>query len=134
MPITQNHKKPDDAAFWSAPYEEFHGAKPDCRTLFNFGSVGAFHRVRDGTDKRNEMGAQSMLGTALGQSKFANGMMFYDPGMDSFCVSADCVLDTKREQGGALPSIQHDGGFFAKFKSHESDGPTEFDAGDSVSA
>ena len=92
LPITENRKKPNDPAYWTTPYEELYGTKPDYRILFNFGAIGSFHRYRDGNRHRSKMDAPSMLGIALGRSEFTNGMIFYNPTMDSFCVSADYIL------------------------------------------
>ena len=76
------------------------------------------------------MDAQSMLGSALDRSKFTNGVIFHNPEMNTFCVSADHILDTQRQLSNVFPDIQHDGWFVAKFKSDENDSsPPEFEIG-----
>ena len=53
--------------------------------------------------------------------------------MDSICVSADYIIDTKRHISDVFPNIRYDGGFIAKFISHdESDNQPTFDIGDEV--
>ena len=133
LPVTQDPSKPDDVKFWTTPFAEFYGTKPDYRILFNFGSIGAFRRVTDGSIKRSKMDAQSMLGIALGRSEFTNGMVFYNPEMDSFCVSADYILDSERHIGDIFPSLRYDGGFVAKFISEDKDkNPSTYGIGDTV--
>ena len=67
-----------------------------------------------------------MLGIALGRSQFTNGMIFYNPELDSFCVSADYLIDTQRHIGEVFPSIIYDGGLTTKVISDKKDGPTKF--------
>ena len=63
--------------------------KPDYRIVFSFGSIGSFRRPRDGNHKRTNFESQCMLGIALGRSEYTNGMIFYNPVLDSMSVSAD---------------------------------------------
>ena len=74
-------------------YFKYLGVKPDYRILFPFGSIGPFRRPRDGNHKRTNFESQCMLGIALGCSKYPNGMIFYNPVLDSMSVSADFLLD-----------------------------------------
>ena len=67
-----------------------------------------------------------MLGIALDRSKFTNGMIFYNPELDSFCVSADYLIDKQRHIGEVFPSIVYDGGLRTKVISDKKDGPTKF--------
>ena len=52
--------------------------------MFPFGCIGSFRRAQDGNHKRTNIKSQCLLGTALGRSKFTNGMVFYSPILDSF--------------------------------------------------
>ena len=77
----------------TTPYYEFFGVKPDYRILFPFGSIGSFCCPCDGNHKRTNFESQCMLGIALGCSKYTNGMIFYNPVLDSMSVSVDFLLD-----------------------------------------
>ena len=92
------------------PHFEFFGTKPDYRILFPFGCIGAFCRARDGNHDRTNFESQCMLGIALGRSEYTNGMIFYNPIMDSFCTSADYLIDKNRLVGEVFPSLRYDGG------------------------
>ena len=107
----------------STPYYEFYKEKPDYRVLFPFGSVGAFRRVRDGVRDRHKLDSQCMLGIALGRSEYTNGMVFYNPELDSFCTSADYILDKHRMIGEVFPSIRYDGGLITAVISDKTEGP-----------
>ena len=79
------------------------------------------------------MDAPSKLGISLGCSQFTNGMIFYNPKMDNFCVSADYLLDSEQKIGNVFPSMQYNEEFFAKFVSQEDDNsPPTYEIGDSV--
>ena len=52
-----------------------------------------------------------MLGIALGHSEFTNGMIFYNPTLDSFNVSADYKLDKQKQLGEVFPSIKYNEGY-----------------------
>ena len=93
LPVTTNPNDAKNSAFWSTPFKEFYNTKLDYRIIFNFGSIGAFCRVIDGNKKQSKMDSQAMLGITVGRSEFTNRMIFYNPEMDSFCVSADYILD-----------------------------------------
>ena len=108
------------------PSFEFYGEKPDYGIPFPFGAIGAFHRVPDGNTSRSKYTSQSMLGIALGCSEFTNGMIFYNPELDSFCVSADYLIDKQRHIGEVFPSIIYDGGLTTKVISDKKDRPTKF--------
>ncbi|OEU11655.1 hypothetical protein FRACYDRAFT_244773 [Fragilariopsis cylindrus CCMP1102] len=109
----------------------FYGEKPDYRVLFPFGCVGAFRRVRDGTRDRTKFESQGLLGIALGNSEFTNGMVFYNPIMDSFCTSVDYILDKNRLVGEVFPNISYDGGLTTSVISTSS-GPTKFDINEKI--
>ena len=132
LPITQNANDINDVKYWSTPHQEFYGEKPDYRLLFPFGVVGAFRRFKDDNRNRTKFDSQCMLGIAIGRSEFTNGMIFYNPELDSFCVSADYLIDKQRLVGEAFPSIRYDGGLTTKVISNEKIGPSKYDIGDSV--
>ena len=92
----------------STPYFDFFGIKPDYWILFLFGCIGAFCRPRDGNHTRNNFESQCMLGIALGRSEYTNGMVFYNPLMDSFCTSANYLVDKNRHVGEVFPSLRYD--------------------------
>ena len=70
----------------TTPYFECFGVKPDYRILFLFGLVSSFYCPRDGNHNRISFELQCMLGIALGDSEYTNGMIFYNPIMDSMSV------------------------------------------------
>ena len=70
--------------------------KPDYCILFPFGSVGSFCRPRDCNHNQTSFELQCMPRIALGGSEYTNGMIFYNPIMDSMSVSADFLLDKNR--------------------------------------
>ena len=130
LPISSNPAS-TDPEFLTTPHEAFYGEKPDYRVLFPFGCVGAFRRVRDGTRDRTKFESQGLLGIALGRSEFTNGMVFYNPIMDSFCTSADYILDKNRLVGEVFPNISYDGGLTTSVISTSS-GPTKFDINEKI--
>ena len=110
LPMTSNPATLQDLKFWMTLYKEFYREQPDYRILFKFGSIGAFPQVTDGSTKRLKMDAQAMLGIAVEQSEFTTGMVFYNPEMDSFCVSADYILDKQKQLSDVFPLICYDEG------------------------
>ena len=103
LPVVQQQdgtpEKPIDLSIMTTPSFEFFGVKPDYRILFPFGSIGFFRCPHDGNHKRTNFKSQCMLGIALGRSEYTNGMIFYNPVMDSMSVSADFLLDKNRHVG-----------------------------------
>ena len=89
----------------TTPHFKFYGTKPDYCTLFPFGAIGSFRRVRDGNRDRTQFESQGMLGIALGRSEYTDGIVFYNPVLDSFGTSADYLLDKGRNIGDVFPSI-----------------------------
>ena len=89
----------------TTPHFEFFGTKLDYRILFSFGCIGAFCPARDGNHNRTNFESQCMLGIALGKSEYTNGMNFYNPIMDSFCTSADYLIDKNQHVGEVFPSL-----------------------------
>ena len=89
----------------STPHFEFFDVKPDYRILFPFGCIGAFRWPRDGNHTCNDFELQCMLGIALGRSEYTNGMVFYNPNLDSFSTSADYLVDKNRHVSEAFPSL-----------------------------
>ena len=67
-----------------------------------------------------------MLGIALGRSEYTNCMIFYNPIMDSFCTSADYLIDKNRRVGKVFPSLRYDGGLTMSVLSGKDDTPTKF--------
>ena len=89
----------------TTPHFEFYGTKPDYCTLFPFGTIGSFRRVRDGNRDRTHFESQGMLGIALGLSEYTNGIVFYNLVLYSFSTSADYLLDKNRNVGDVFPRI-----------------------------
>ena len=88
LPVSCN-KDSNNLQFLTTPHEQFYGTKPDYRTLFPFGALGSFRRVRDGNRNRTKFESHGMMGIALGHSDYTNGMIFYNPTLDSFNTPAD---------------------------------------------
>ena len=59
-------------------------------------------------------------------------MIFYNPTLDSFCTSADYLIDKNRHVGEVFPSLLYNGGLTTSVLSDKSDGPTKFAIGDRV--
>ena len=133
LPITSNPKDPSDILSLTTPHEAFYGTQPDYRILFPFGCLGGFRRYRDGTRSRNKFESQSMLGIAVGRSEHTNGMIFYNPTLDSFSTSADYYLDRNRLIGEEFPSLLYDGGLTTSvWSSNRRDVPSKYDVGETV--
>ena len=132
LPVTTKAEGDQRPEFMTTPFEAFYGEKPDHRILFPFGSIGAFRRVTDGVHKRTSFESQCLLGIALGRSEYTNGMIFYNPELDSFCTSADYILDKQRLVGEVFPSIRYDGGLITSVISKEHDGTQSFSIGEKV--
>ena len=132
LPVTCGKEGDQDPALLTTPHKEFYGEKPDYRILFPFGCVGSYRRVRDSNRNRTTFESQCMLGIALGRSEYTNGMIFYNPELDSFSTSADYVLDKKRSIGEVFPSIRYDGGLITSVISNKKDGPPRFTIGESI--
>ena len=119
LPVTTNPNDPRNTDFWTTPHEAFYAEKPDYRILFPFGCYGSFRRERDGNHARSSLDSQGLLGIAVGRSEFTNGLVFYNPELDSFCTSADYKLDRSRMLGTVFPSIVYDGvGHFCTLIAH----------------
>ena len=88
---------------WSSPLELFYGHAPDYRVLFSFGSIGYFHRPADGQRRRQTFESKSFVGLAVGRSDFCNGLVFYNPDLQTFSVSSDYSLDVDRGVSDAFP-------------------------------
>ena len=67
-----------------------------------------------------------MLGIALGRSEYTNGIVFYNPNIDSFSTSSDYLIDKNRHVGEVFPSLRYDGGLTTSVLSEKSDAPTKF--------
>ena len=132
MPVTSKKSGESKPEFLTTPYFEFYKEKPDYRILFPFGCIGAFRRYCDGTVSQKSLDSQCMLGIALGRSEYTNGMIFYNPESDSFCTSADYMLDKHQMIGEVFPSISYDGGLITNVLSNKGDQPTRFKINDEV--
>ena len=105
LPITQQQDGVDDLSLWSTPYYKFYSVCPDYCILFPFGAISAFRYVCNGNHDHKSFKSQSLLGIALGRSQFTNGMIFYNPILDSFCTSADYLINKNWHIGEAFPSL-----------------------------
>ena len=114
----------------TTPYETFYEQKPDYRVLFPFGCIGSFRRPTDGNNARKTFDSQGMLGIALGRSEFTNGMVFYNPTLDSFCTSVDYVLDPHQSVQEHFPNIIYDGGLTTSVLSNEGSIPCKYSIGE----
>jgi hypothetical protein len=95
----------------TTPFEAFYGIKPDLRTLFPFGSIGYYGCPRNGPyGTRTNFESQSFVGIALGHADTSNGMLFWNPTLTCFCVSADYRLDDTRAVADPFPTLVYDGG------------------------
>jgi hypothetical protein len=100
-------------------HELFYEVKPDLRVLFPFGAIGYYHRPSDGgRGKRKKFESKAFTGIALGRSDNANGIMFWNPTLQRFCVSADYKLDGDRSLANAFPDIRYDGGLNVRLYSN----------------
>ena len=59
-------------------------------------------------------------------------MVFYNPVLDSFCTSADYLLDKGRNIGDVFPSIRYDRGLVTSVLSNKDDKPVKFDIDERV--
>ena len=73
-----------------------------------------------------------MLGIALGQSEYTNGMIFYNPVLDSMSVSANFLLDKNRHIGEVFNCLRYDGGLIMSVLLDGNSTPTKFNAGDAA--
>ena len=73
-----------------------------------------------------------MLEIALGCSKYTNGMIFYNPVLDSMSVSADFLLDKNRHIGEGFDCLRYDGRLIMSVLLDGSSTPTKFNAGDTA--
>ena len=65
--------------------------------LFLFGYVASYRHVCDSNINCTTFKSQQcMLSIALGRSKYTNGMIFYNPKLDSFSTSADYIISLTR--------------------------------------
>ena len=95
----------NDPTLMSTPHFAFFGVKPDYRIFFLFGCIGAFRCPRDGNCTCNDFKSQCMLGIALGRSEYNNGMVSYNPNLDSFSTLADYLVDKNRHVGEVFSSF-----------------------------
>ena len=132
LPITQQQDGTTDPAHMSTLHFDLFGVKPNYRILFPFGCIGAFRCPRSGNHTRNNFESQSMLGIALGRSVDTNGMIFYNPNLDSLSTSANYLIDKNCHVGEVFLSLQYDGELTTSVMSEKSDAPTKFNIGENV--
>ena len=73
-----------------------------------------------------------MLGLALGCSEYTNGMIFYNPVLDSMTVSVDFLLDKNQHIGKVFDCLRYDGGLTMSVLSGGNTSLPKFNAGDAV--
>jgi hypothetical protein len=100
-----NRKPP---AALTTPFELFYGIKPNYRTLFKWGCMGYYRRVRNSSGGRGQFDMHSSVGIAIGRSNHTNGMIFWDPVTQLMNVSADYKLDPDASIGTHFPSVIYD--------------------------
>ena len=101
----------DNPSDLTTPHELYYGTPPDYCVLFPFGALGYYHRPQDGgRGNRTTFKSQAFTGTALGRSDNANGLMFWNPALQRFAVSADYRLNSARSLQSAFPELNYNGG------------------------
>ena len=118
--------------YLTTPYYEFFGEKPDYRILFPFGDISVFCPFCNGDTHCHAFDLQCILGFALGHSEFTNGMFFSNSILDSFCTSADYLIDKNCHIGNVFPSICYDWGLVTSVILNGNDGPSKFDIDKSI--
>jgi transposase InsO family protein len=93
----------------TTPFELFYGVEPDYRTLFQWGCLGYYRRVRDSSGRRGQFDMYSSVGVVLGRSNHTNGMIFGDLVTQRMNVSADYRLDPSAAIGTHFPNVIYDG-------------------------
>jgi hypothetical protein len=71
------------------------------------------------------MGGEAFTGVALGRSNNANRLVFWNPTLWQFCVSADYKLDSDRSLANAFPDIQCNGGLNVRLHSNPQESDVE---------
>jgi hypothetical protein len=93
----------------TTPFELYYGTKPDYRTLFQWGCLGYYRRVRDSSGGRGQFDMHSSVGIVIGRSNHTNGMIFWDPVTQRMNVSANYKLDPDAAIGIHFPTVIYDG-------------------------
>jgi hypothetical protein len=93
----------------TTPFELYYGIQPDYRTLFQWGCLGYFRRIRDSSGGRGQFDMHSSVGIAIGRSNHTNGMIFWDPITQRMNVLADYKLDSTAAIGTHFPTVIYDG-------------------------
>jgi hypothetical protein len=93
----------------TTPFELFYGTQPDYRTLFRWGFLRYFCRVRDSNGGRGQFDMHSSVGIVIGRSNHTNGMIIWDPVTQRMDVSADYKLDPEAAIGTHFPTIIYGG-------------------------
>ena len=101
----------DNPSDLTTPHELYYGTPADYRVLFPFGALGYYHRPQDGgRGNRTTFESQAFTGIALGRSDNANGLMFWNPTLQRFAVSANYRLDSARSLQSDFLELNYDGG------------------------
>ena len=96
----------------TTPFELVYGVKPDLRTLFRLFSCGYFVHEKDGSHSLDGIAeSKTMQGIAIGRSRQADAMMFYNPATRKIYTSSDYKLDEGRSTP-SLFNLKYDGGIF----------------------
>jgi hypothetical protein len=94
----------------TTPHDLYYSTPPYYHVLFPFGALGYYHRPQDGgRGNRTTFESQAFTGIALGRSDNANRLMFWNPTLQRFAVSADYRLDSARSLQSAFPELKYDG-------------------------
>jgi hypothetical protein len=107
-PQTMVTARASTPAALTTPFEMYYGVKPDYCTLFQWGCLGYYRRLRDSSGKRGQFDMHSSVGIALGRSNHTSGMIFWDPVTQRMNVSADYKLDPDAAIGTHFPSVTYD--------------------------
>ena len=110
----------------TTPFKLFYQQKPDLRVLFPFGCLGHYHRPVDGSTTRTAFASKTSVGIALGRSDHSNSMLFYNPILGRFSVSADFKLDTTNSIRTAFPDQICDGALHMQCFTNAKNAPAEF--------
>ena len=132
FPVSQKADNIANPDYLTTTYYELFGEKPNYRILFPFGAIGAFCCVRDRNNHFHKFNLQCLFGIALGYSEFTNHMVFCNSTRDSFCTSADYLIDKNCHIWNVFPSIRYDGRLVTLVILNENDGPSKFDIDKSV--
>jgi hypothetical protein len=126
VPVSEVTAKGDVIKTATGANEPFYEVKPDLRVLFPFGAIGCCHQPSDGgRGKRKKFESKDFTGVPLRRSDNANGLMFWNPTLQRFCVSANYKLDADRSLANAFPDIRCNGGLNVRLCSNPQESDVE---------